>query len=119
FFAPQERQMCTLDLNTSTTYCGAPPSGVNIDFPTMSKGTDKANGRRYVIGVVSSGPFLIYAVNTAQQTLDLVGRGPENVASDGGNRNGICDAGEICFNGSHADTTEDMAGNQYLIFGME
>lgn len=119
FFAPAERQMCTLDLNTSTTYCGAIPAGVNIDFPTMSKGTDKTSGRRYVIGVVGTGPFLIYAVNTAAQSLDLIGRGPENVAYDGGNRNGICDAGEACFNGSHSDTTEDSAGNQFLIFGME
>lgn len=119
FFARQERQICALDLNASATYCGAIPNGTEVDFPTMSKGVDKVSGQRYVIGVASSGPFLLYAVNAAQNRLDLIGRGPENVMMLGGNRDGICDAGEPCFNGSHADTTEDEAGNQYLIFGAE
>lgn len=119
FYAPQEGQICTLDLNTATTYCGTVPAGVNVDFPTMSKGIDATTKQRYVIAVVGSGPFLIYAVNGGQKTLDLVGRGPEKVGFEGGNRNGICDAGEYCFNGSHSDTTEDSAGNQFLILAEE
>ncbi|MEP7351634.1 MAG: hypothetical protein ABI824_00240 [Acidobacteriota bacterium] len=118
FYAPQERQMCSLDLNTISTYCGAVPAGVSIDYPTMAKGVDKVSGRRYVMGVVVSGPFLIYAVNVAQKRLDLVGRGPENVMM-GGNRDGICDANEACINGSHSDTMEDAAGNEYLVLGLE
>ncbi len=118
FYAPTEKQICTLDLNTIKTYCAAVPAGVNVDFPTMAKGVDKVNGKRYVIGI-ANGPFLIYSVNTAQNRLDLEGRGPENVLYDGGNRDGICDAGENCVGGGHGDTMEDSSGNQFLVTAIE
>jgi uncharacterized protein (TIGR03437 family) len=119
FYAPQERQLCALDISASRTYCGAVPAGINVDFPTMSKGIDKGSGLRYVVAVVGSGPFLIYSVNQTAGRLDVVGRGPENILYTGGNRDGVCDAGEPCVNGSHSDIMEDSAGNQLLMTALE
>jgi uncharacterized protein (TIGR03437 family) len=118
FYAPTEKQICTLSLSPVATYCGAVPNGVVVDFPTMAKGVDKVSGKRYVIGIVN-GPFLIYSVNTAGNRLDFEGRGPENVLMGNGNRDGVCDSGESCIGGGHGDTMEDSSGNQFLVTAVE
>lgn len=119
FFAPQERRVCALDTATAQTYCGEVPGSGNIDYTTMSKGVDSASGLRYVV-LIGPSPFLVYAVNPQSKTLDLVQQGPENLLmSDSGNRDGVCDPGEICIGGGHSDTYEDAAGNQYLAAALE
>ncbi len=120
FFAPREHRICALDVGASKTYCGAYPAGVEIDYTNMSKGVDRASGLRYVILIPKDGSaFYLYGVNRAEGTLDMAGRGPEAVFMDGGNHDGICDKGEPCVNGGHSDTTEDSAGNQWLMMGLE
>lgn len=118
FTAKESGQVCALDINSVKTYCAAVPAGVELDYPMMSKGADRASGQRYVLLVVG-GPFALYTVNFAEGRLDLAGRGPENITMDGGNRNGICETGEPCIGAGHSDTFEDSQGNQLVVMGME
>ena len=117
FWAPNEKQVCALDLTKIKTYCadyGSAP-GVpygTIDYTLISKGADKTSGKRYVI-VVAGDPG-VYSVNTATGKLDFEFRGPEDPESNG-NHNGVCDPGEKCMYLSHSDTFEDSAGVQYLV----
>jgi hypothetical protein len=120
FFAPNEKQVCVLDVNNVKTYCadyGSVP-GVSyngVDYVLVSKGVDKTSGKRYVILVGAGGPPGFYSVNLAAGRLDLDFRGPEDPDGNG-NQNGICDPGEKCMNPSHSDTLEDSSGTQYLVF---
>ncbi len=118
FNAPQENQVCALDVLNVKTYCAVLPAGFSVDFPTMAKGVDRTSGKRYLI-VVGSGPFLIYSVNVAQARLDLEGRGPEDVLMEAGDHDGICETGETCIGGGHGDTMEDSHGNQFLVTAIE
>jgi uncharacterized protein (TIGR03437 family) len=118
FFAPNEKQVCVLDLNTVKTYCedyGSVPGQPygTIDYTLDSKGVDKASGKRYVILVAGNSGF--YSVNLKTGKLDLEFRGPEAPDSNG-NHDGICDPGEKCMNTSHSDTLEDSSGTQYIVF---
>lgn len=114
-----QTELCTLDLNTSTTYCGAIPKGTLVDYPTMSKGVDQTSGERYVLGITTGGGFLLYTVNEQQGLLNPPTRGPENVLMNRGDHDGICEQGEVCVNGSHSDTMEDENGNQFLVMRLE
>ncbi len=117
FFAPNEKQLCTLDIASVKTYCadyGTTYPG--IDYVLDAKGVDRTNGKRYVILVASAGVALgAYSVNLAAQRLDLEYRGPEEPDSNG-NHDGICDPGEKCMTAGHSDTFEDSHGDQFLIF---
>ncbi len=112
FFAPNEKQVCVLDLNTVKTYC-ADWGGGTIDYTLDSKGVDEASGKRYVIVVAGNGAF--YSVNLKSGKLDLEFWGPEAPDSNG-NHDGVCDPGEKCMNPSHSDTFEDSSGTQYIVF---
>lgn len=120
FFAPAEKQVCTLDLNTVKTYCAdygsvpGLPLG-QIDYTIDSKGVDRTSGKRYTILVSGTANPAVYSVNTATGKLDLEFRGPEDPESTG-NHDGICDPGERCMYPSHSDTFEDSAGLQYIVF---
>jgi uncharacterized protein (TIGR03437 family) len=120
FFAPNETQLCSLDLSNVRTYCAdygkAPgiPYGP-IDYTLDSKGVDKTSGKRFVILVAKFATPGVYSVNTKTGQLDLEFRGPEDPESNG-NHNGTCDPGERCMYPSHSDTFEDSAGIQYLVF---
>lgn len=113
FHAPKERKVCALDTAALQTYCGDIPGSDPVDYTTMTKGIDRTTGKRYVV-VIGPRPFLLYAVDPQAKKLELAGKGPENIGMSGGNRDGICDPGEPCMGGSHSDTFEDAAGNQYL-----
>lgn len=118
FYAPNEKQVCALDLNTVKTYCAdygkaaGLPVGA-IDYTLDSKGVDRASKKRYVI--VVAGSSAVYSVNLTTGSLDLEFRGPEATDSNG-NHDGICDPGENCINFGHSDTFEDSGGTQYLVF---
>ena len=118
FYASPENQICTVDLNTVTTYCADVPAR-GLDYPTMAKGVDANTGKRYVVAIMNAPPFLLYSVNMAENRLDLEMEGPENVLMDKGNHNGLCEAGESCIGGGHSDTMEDSQGNQYLVGALE
>jgi len=119
FFAPAEQHLCTLDLNTVTTYCAdyskipGPPLR-SVDYVLDSKGVDKTSGKRYVI-IIAGGASAFYSVNVAGGRLDLEYRSPEDPESSG-NHDGVCDPGEKCLNPSHSDTMEDASGTQYLVY---
>jgi len=119
FFAPGEKQVCALNLAAVKTYCAdygsipGMPIG-SVDYVLDSKGVDKATGKRYVILVADVNPA-IYSINTASGKLDLEYRGPEDPDGNG-NHDNVCDPGERCMYPSHADTLEDSAGVQYLVF---
>ncbi|HTX34360.1 MAG TPA: hypothetical protein VME43_05035, partial [Bryobacteraceae bacterium] len=119
FFAPNEQNVCTLDLNTKATYC-ADYSQISggplrpIDYVLDSKGVDRATGKRYVI-VIAGGASAFYSVNLAAHRLDLEYRSPEDPESSG-NHDGVCDPGEKCMNPAHSDTMEDASGTQYLVY---
>jgi hypothetical protein len=120
FFAPNEKQVCTLDLNTVKTYCADYGSASDlpyggIDYTIDSKGVDKTSGKRYVVVVSQTMNPGFYSVNMAMGRLDLEFRGPEDPESNG-NHDGICDVGEKCMAPSHSDTFEDSNGTQYLVF---
>jgi len=116
FFAPDQRQLCTLDLNTVKTYCaGYGAEYGDIDYTLDSKGVDATTGKRYVVLVAKGATPGVYSVNADRGRLDLEFRGPEDPQSNG-NHDGVCDPGEKCMNPSHADTLEDSAGLQYLVF---
>jgi len=120
FFAPEEHQICALDLQASKTYCAAFAPSVNVDYTTMSKGVDRTSGMRYVLLIPKDGTaFYLYNADTSTGRLELVGRGPESIFMDGGNRDGVCDMGEPCVNGGHSDTTQDSSGNQWLMLALE
>lgn len=119
FYAPNEKQLCALDLTAKATYCtdygkaAGQPIG-SIDYMLDSKGVDRTTGKRYVIAITGGSPAF-YSVNAAAHRLDLEYRGPEDPESSG-NHDGVCDAGEKCMVAAHSDTLEDESGTQYLVF---
>ncbi|MEO8131782.1 MAG: hypothetical protein ABI822_32110 [Bryobacteraceae bacterium] len=123
FFADNEKQVCALDITGVKTYCAdyakisGPPLG-KIDYSLISKGTDKISGKRYVILVAAGTAPAFYSVNAESGKLDFAFRGPEDLEK-GGNHDGACDPGEKCMYPSHADTLEDSAGIQYLVYNSQ
>jgi hypothetical protein len=121
FLAPNEHNVCTLDLNTIHTYCAdySKAAGVPfgaVDYVLDAKGVDRTTGKRYVIVVTNAGSTpAFYSVNVAAGRLDLEFRGPEDPASSG-NHDGVCDPGEKCMLPTHSDTMEDASGTQYLVY---
>lgn len=120
-FAPDQQQICALSIDTGAAYCaaytGIVQGNVTVDFPMMTKGPDKGNGKRYVL-LLANPNMLVFSVNLSAKKLDYIYRGGELLTSQG-NRDGICDPGEPCLGSPHADTMEDAAGNQYLVTAEE
>lgn len=123
FYAPTEKQICALDLNTPKTYCASyenrgtvalDPSGRGT---LISKGVDSQTGKRYVM-LIASPTMGVFSVNTAAGRLDFEYLAPELLDATG-NGNGICEPNETCYKGEHADTFEDAQGIQYLVGEME
>jgi hypothetical protein len=121
FQAPDQHQICAVDLNTVRTYCAdymAAEATSRIgwewfDYVMISKGTDSTNGKRYVLLI--GGPAMgVWSVNAASGRLDFEYRGPDNWEW-GSNHDGYCDPGEFCLTTPHADVMEDSAGKQYLV----
>jgi hypothetical protein len=119
FWAPDEKQICALDITRVKTYCadyGATqrrlPYG-DIDFTLITKGADRENGKRYVM-LIAPPAMGIFSVDTARGVLKPEFRGPENLEHNG-NKDGRCDPYESCLIGSHLDTLEDAGGIQYLV----
>jgi hypothetical protein len=124
FWAPDEKQICAVDLASVKTYCAdystsqrRLPYG-DIDFTLISKGVDRQSGKRYVM-MVAPPAMGVFSVDMAGGTLKPEFRGPEEVERSNGNHNGICEPGERCLVGSHVDTMEDSAGIQYLVMDAE
>jgi hypothetical protein len=118
FWAPNEHQICALDIDHVRTYCadytkipGLPVS--NIDFAMIAKGIDRPTGKRYVL-LVALPSMAAFSVNQPAGKLDFEYRGPEDPDRNG-NHDGVCDPGETCLSAPHADTLEDSAGIQYLV----
>ncbi len=120
-YAPDQQQICALSIDTRTAYCasytGIVQGNLTIDYPLMTKGPDKGNGKRYVL-LMSAPVMLVFTVNEPAKKLDFAYRGGELLTSNG-NRDGVCDTGEPCLSNPHADTVEDSAGLQYLITAAE
>jgi hypothetical protein len=122
FWAAKEHQVCVVDLNNLRTYCadytrvpGRPVE--HIDFAMIAKGIDRPTGKRYVL-LVANPSLVAFSVNQPAGKLDFEYRGPENPDSKG-NHDGNCDAGEACLGTPHADTFEDSAGIQYLVYNAQ
>jgi hypothetical protein len=128
FFAEKEHQVCAVDLNQLKTYCADytaanPGSRVGwslIDYVLISKGKDVDSNRRYVL-LMGNPAFGAFSVNEQTGVLDFEYRGPEFPAgfmggdtAGVGNKDGICDPGEVCLGAPHADVFADN-GRQYLL----
>jgi hypothetical protein len=59
---------------------------------------------------------IVYSVNLTTGILDFEYRGPELPEGPRNNHDGVCDPGERCWFGSHADTFQDAQGVQYMVF---
>jgi len=122
FWAPNEHQVCALDIDNLRTYCAdytripGLPVGL-IDFTLVAKGLDRKTGKRYVI-LVAVPSLAVFSVNHPAGSLDFEYRGPESPESKG-NHDGVCDAGEKCLATPHTDTMEDSSGTQYLVFNSD
>ena len=80
FYAPDQQQVCAFAIDTGTPYCasytGIIQGNLTVDFPMITKGPDKGNGKRYVI--LSAVPnSLFFSVNLAAKKLDYVYKGGE------------------------------------------
>ncbi len=122
FWAPNEHQVCALDLTKVATYCASYASLPRlpityIDHVLISRGVDRDSRKRYVL-VMGQPAILVYSVNLSAGRLDFEHHGPEDIER-GGNQDGICDPGEACLRTSHEETFEDSAGIQYLLIGWE
>ena len=123
FWAPDEQQLCALDLGQVKTYCTDYSASQgrlayrDVDFTLISKGVDRQSGKRYVI-LVAPPAMGVFSVDLAAGKLRPEFRGPENPESHG-NRDGVCNPGETCLIGSHLDTMEDSAGIQYFVMDGE
>jgi uncharacterized protein (TIGR03437 family) len=119
FYAPNEKQVCALDLSSVKTYCGTYQNigRVQVDpagkGTIISKGPDRGNGKRYVI-LIAHPAMAVYSVNAQSGRLDFEYLGPE-IVDGGGNGDRLCDPGERCYIGEHLDSMEDGNGIQYLV----
>lgn len=122
FFAPDEREVCALDLNTGATYCSSfdrlgrvflNPNGKGT---LIAKGIDRPTGKRYVV-LVAAPTMAVFSVNLEKKKLDFEYLFPERLgANEGrGNGDGVCDPDEACYVGEHTDTFEDENGVQFII----
>jgi len=130
FWAANEHQVCAADLNLLKTYCAdytapQPVSHVGwpfIDYVLITKAKDAETNKRYVL-LMAQPALGVFSVNEATGRLEFEYRGPEIPAgmmggdSGSGNKDGICDPGENCFDAPHADTFAD-GGKQYLLLTM-
>jgi hypothetical protein len=122
FWAPNEHNVCALDLTAGTTYCADylaanPDSRVGwdfIDYSLITKGVDSVTGKRYVL-LMAAPAMGAWSVNVSTGQLDFEFRGPEILEISHSNLDGICDAGEPCISAPHADVMEDSDGKQYLV----
>lgn len=122
FWAESEHTVCAVDLNTAKTYCAdyqaANPGNRMgwgfIDYSMITKGVDSVTGKRYVF-LMSSPALGAYSVNLSTGNLDFEYRGPELQDISHGNHDGVCDPGEPCLGGPHADLMEDSDGKQYMV----
>lgn len=127
FAAPNEHQVCIIDLNSIRTYCADysasyPGSNIGVsflDFVNVARGVDSVTGKRYVL-LMANPSIAVFSVNQSTGKLDFEYRGPElpiDMQSGGsGNHNNICDPGENCLAAFHSDTMEDAQGKQYLVY---
>lgn len=118
FAAPNEHQVCIIDLNAVHTYCADylashPGSNVGVsflDFVNVARGVDSVTGKRYVL-LMANPSIAVFSVNQSTGKLDFEFRGPELPTDfqggSSGNHNGICDPGEYCLSAFHSDTFED------------
>jgi hypothetical protein len=118
FWAPNEHQICVVDLDHARTYCAdytriPGPAVTDIDFSMIAKGIDRPTGKRYVL-LVAMPALAVFSVNQPAGKLDFEYRGPEDPEGHG-NHDGVCDPGEKCLGTPHTDTLEDSAGIQYLV----
>src|SRR5205085_5004820 len=120
FAAVTEHQVCSINLNTSQTYCAdytAPNPGnlvgySFIDFVNMAHGVDSVTGKRYVL-LMSSPAIAVFSVNASTGKLDFEFRGPERppeFQDASGNNNDLCEPGESCMPPWHSAVAEDAAG---------
>ena len=124
FYAPQESNVCALDLSAVKTYCtryDASYGGVALHNDNggalIAKGVDRTTGKRYVI--LAGRPIAVFSVNTATLSLDFEYLGPEILDWPGGNSDGVCNPNEMCLGGDHVDTFEDASGTQYIMSALE
>jgi hypothetical protein len=128
FVAPAEHRICAVDISNIKTYCAdymaADPGNrvgwSSIDYPLMSKGVDSASGKRYVL-LFAKPAMGVYSVDLGAGVLRFEYRGPEMGldtqmgSGKPGNRDGVCDPGEVCLSTAHADVMQDSDGRQYLV----
>ena len=126
FYAPSKHEVCALDLLSKDTYCTnykAPEvvsrvsMDANVDYVLMSKSIDKVSKKRYVMVMVWPA-IAVFSVDTANKRLRFEYRGPElppDFQGARGNGDGVCDRDEKCFDNYHADTMEDVDGQQYIV----
>src|ERR1700730_7345721 len=127
FAAPNEHQVCIIDLKGVRTYCAdylAAHSGSNVgvsflDFVNVARGVDSITGKRYVL-LMANPSIAVFSVNQSTGKLDFEYRGPELTtdmqSGSSGNHNSICDPGENCLAQFHSHTMEDSQGKQYLVY---
>ena len=126
FQAPNEHQVCAVDLNQLKTYCydymtPNPMDRVGwqgFDYVMITKGKDVDTNKRYVL-LMAYPAMGVYSVNEQTGKLDFEFRGPELPATvmrgPNNNNDGICDPGEDCVATPHADVFQDN-GRQYMFF---
>jgi hypothetical protein len=123
FWAPDEKQICAVDLPHKKTYCADYSASQrklvygDIDFTLISKGVDRQTGKRYVM-MIAPPSMGVFSVDAARGVLQPEFRGPEDVERSV-NHNGVCEPGDRCMVGSHIDTFEDSSGTQYLVMNAE
>ncbi len=131
FFAPNEHNVCVIDLNTIRTFCadynapgvaGAIPFTF-VDYSLTTRGVDSGTGKRLVL-LMGLPSLAAFSVNSTTGSLQFEYRGAEypsslQGASGRNNYNKVCDPGELCLGAPHADVFENTDGKQYLALEMD
>ncbi len=131
FFAPNEHNVCVIDLNTIRTFCadynapgvaGAIPFTF-IDYSLTTRGVDSGTGKRLVL-LMGLPSLAAFSVNSTTGSLQFEYRGAEYPSHLQGaygrnNYNKVCDPGELCLGSPHADVFENTDGKQYLALEMD
>ena len=131
FFAPNEHNVCVIDLNTIRTYCadynapgvaGAIPFTF-VDYSLTTRGVDSGTGKRLVL-LMGLPSLAAFSVNSTTGSLQFEYRGAEYPSHLQGaygrnNYNKVCDPGELCLGAPHADVFENTDGKQYLALEMD